>query len=101
MQKQKPRVSYSVALVLAFLEADNENRKLEDLALAHFGRLPKRLLLSVRTKSVKGIFSEITTIVFVIMIQHVFSSLTHSIVVNWGLSIHLFSFINEVGFSCQ
>ena len=30
----------------------NENRQLEDLPLADFGRLPERLLLSVRTKSI-------------------------------------------------
>ena len=43
---------YSVALVLAFLSAENENRQLEDLRLGDFGRLPERLLLSVRTKSI-------------------------------------------------
>ena len=31
---------YSLALVLAFLAAENENRQLEDLPLADFGRLP-------------------------------------------------------------
>ena len=36
---------YSVALMLAFLSAENENRQLEDLPLADFGRLPERLLL--------------------------------------------------------
>ena len=41
-----------MALVLAFLTAENENRQLEDLPLADFGRLPERLLLSVRTKSI-------------------------------------------------
>ena len=30
---------YSIALVLAFLAAENENRQLEDLPLADFGRL--------------------------------------------------------------
>ena len=38
--------------MLAFLSAENENRQLEDLQLADFGRLPERLLLSVRTKSI-------------------------------------------------
>ena len=41
-----------MALVLAFFLAENENRKLEDLPLADFGRLTERLLLSVRTKSI-------------------------------------------------
>ena len=31
---------YSMALVSAFLAAENENRQLEDLPLADFGRLP-------------------------------------------------------------
>ena len=39
-----------MALVLAFLSGENENRHLEDLPLADFGRLPERLLLSVRDK---------------------------------------------------
>ena len=48
----------------------------------------------------------ITTIfVFVITIQHIFPSQelvpTHSMIVIWGLLIHLFSYINEVGFSSQ
>ena len=50
--KEQPKVTYSVALVLAFLSAENENRQLEDLSLADFGCLPERLLLSVRTKSI-------------------------------------------------
>ena len=54
--KEKPKVTYSVALVLAFLSAENENRQLEDLSLADFGRLPERLLLSVRTKSINENF---------------------------------------------
>ena len=41
-----------MALVLAFLSAKNENRQLEDLSLADFGRLPERIFLSVRTKSI-------------------------------------------------
>ena len=54
--KRKPKVAYSVALVLAFLLAENENRQLEDLPLADFGRLPERLLLSVRTKAINENF---------------------------------------------
>ena len=38
---------------MAFLAAENENRQLEDLEdLADFGRLPERLLLSVKKKSI-------------------------------------------------
>ena len=53
---KKPKVTYSVALVLAFLSAENENRPLEDLPLADLGRLPERLLLSARTKSINENF---------------------------------------------
>ena len=56
MLKEKPKVTYLVALVLSFLSAENENRQLEDLSLADFGRLLERLLLSVRTKSINENF---------------------------------------------
>ena len=86
-----------MALILAFLAADNENRQLEDSPLADFGRSPERLLLAVRTKSINEsfVFIEITTIVvFVIMIQRIFPPYelapTHSTIVIWRLSIHLF-----------
>ena len=52
--KEKPKVLYSVASELAFLSA--ENRQLEDLPLADFGRLPERLLLSARKKSIHQSF---------------------------------------------
>ena len=45
--KEKPKIAYSVALVLTFLSSVEENRQLEDLPLADFGRLPERLLPSV------------------------------------------------------
>ena len=54
--KEKPKVAYSVALVLAFLSAENENQQLVDLPLTDLGHLPERLLLSVRTKSINGNF---------------------------------------------
>ena len=43
--KEKPKVTYSEALVLAFLSAENEIRQLEDLPLTDFGLLSERLLL--------------------------------------------------------
>ena len=49
-------VTYSVALVLAVFSAEKENRQLEDFSLANFGRLPERLPLSVRTKSINENF---------------------------------------------
>ena len=56
MLREKPKFTYSVALVLASLSAENENRQLKDLPLTDFGRLPERLLLSVRTKSINENF---------------------------------------------
>ena len=53
IQKEKPKVT---ALVLAFLAAENENRQLEDLPLAYFSRLPERLFLSIRKKSINENF---------------------------------------------
>ena len=54
--KEKPKVMYSVASVLAFLSAENENRQLENLPQADFSRLPERLLLSVGTMSINENF---------------------------------------------
>ena len=51
-KRNKPKVTYSVALIVVFLEAENENRQLEGLPQADFGRVPERFLLSVRTKSI-------------------------------------------------
>ena len=48
----KPKVTY----LMAFLAAENENRQLEDFPKADFGRLPHRLPLSVRTKSLNENF---------------------------------------------
>ena len=56
MRKEKPKVTYSVALVMAFLAAEIENRQPEDLPQAYFGRVPERFLLSVRTKSINENF---------------------------------------------
>ena len=45
---------YSVALVMAFLTAENEKRQLEDLPQADSGHAPERFLLSVKTKSINN-----------------------------------------------
>ena len=50
IRKEKPKVTYTVALVMAFLAAENENRLLESLLQADFGLTSERFLLSVRTK---------------------------------------------------
>ena len=50
--EEKPKVAYSVALVMAFLAAPNKNRQPVDLQQVDFGLIPERFLLSVRTKSI-------------------------------------------------
>ena len=52
IQKEKAKVTYSVALVMAFLATESNNRQLEDLLQADFGCVPERFLLSVWTKSI-------------------------------------------------
>ena len=47
--KRKTKSYVTVALVMAFLAAENENRLLEDLLQADFGLTSERFLLSVRT----------------------------------------------------
>ena len=51
MLREKPKV-----FVLAFLSAEDENRQLENLPLADFGRLPEKLLLSLKIKSINENF---------------------------------------------
>ena len=64
VRKQKPKVTKSVTLVMAFPTAENENRELEDLPQADFGRVSERFLLSVRTKSMtENFYIKITPIV--------------------------------------
>ena len=46
--KEKPKVTYSVALVMVLLAAESENRQLEDLPQLDFGCVPERFLLSVK-----------------------------------------------------
>ena len=65
LRKEKPKVTYSVALVKSFFTAENEKRQLKDLPRADFVRLPERFLLLVRTKSItKNLHVKITSFVF-------------------------------------
>ena len=52
MQREKPKVTYPVALVMAFLVAENDYQLPEDLPQANVGLVPERFLLLVRTKSI-------------------------------------------------
>ena len=52
IRREKPKVTHSVTLVMAFFEAGSENRQLEDLPQADVDRWPERFLLSVRTNAI-------------------------------------------------
>ena len=75
-------------------------------ATDRFGRLPERLLLSVRTKSINENYVnwKLRPLLF---LQSWFNTFFHlksqhqRTLVTWGLSTHLFSFTNEVNFSSQ
>ena len=103
-EKKKPKATYSVALVMAFLAAENENRQLEDLPQADFGRVPERFLLTVRSNSITENFAywKLGPLFVFEVIQRMFSSwVRQRAIFIWGLSILLFLFINKVEFYCQ
>ena len=52
MWKEKLKVTYSEVYVMAFIVAENKDRKLEGLLQADCGCVPERFLLSARTKSI-------------------------------------------------
>ena len=69
VRKEKPKVTKSVTLVMAFPTAENENRELEDLPQADFGRISERFLLSVRTKSMtENFYTKIVCPLFVFVV---------------------------------
>ena len=74
VRKEKRKVTKSVALLMAFPAAENENRELEDLPLPDFGRVPERFPLLVRTKSMtENLFIQINPIVcFCSFSTHIF-----------------------------
>ena len=91
-EKKKPKATYSVALVMAFLAAENENRQLEDLPQADFGRVPERFLLTVRSNSITDNFAywKLGPLFVFEVIQRMFSSwVRQRAIFIWGLSILL------------
>ena len=54
--KTKLKFTYSVALVKAFLMAENESRQLKDLPQADFRGVPERFPLSLRTNAITDNF---------------------------------------------
>ena len=105
-QKNRKLRIPAVALVMAFLAAENVNRQLENMLQAAFGCLPERFL-SVRTKSITETFEcwKLGPLFVFVVIQSMFPSWaltpTHFTIFIRGLSILLFSFTNNVDFSCQ
>ena len=100
IRKEKPKVTNLVTLVRAFLAAENENRRLEDLPQADFGRGPKRFLLSVRTRSITEnfVYWKLGPLFVFVMINACFHpELANALYFSYsGLSILLFSYINKV-----
>ena len=100
IRKEKPKVTNLVTLVRAFLAAENENRRLEDLPQADFGRGPKRFLLSVRTRSITEnfVYWKLGPLfVFVVINACFHPELANALYFSYsGLSILLFSYINKV-----
>ena len=98
-EKEKTKIMYSVALVMAFLSAENENQQLTDLPQAwkissdgsyqcnHWEFCIMQIGLIV-------CFCSDSTYVFIV------SALTHFTIL-YGVSILTFIFIDMVDFSCQ
>ena len=90
---------------MAFLAAENENRQLEDLPQAEFGRVLERFLFPVSTDLILENFESLTLrSLFFFLCFNAFSQLSLNADVFFctrGLSILLFSFIDKLDFSCQ
>ena len=103
--KIKLKVTYSVALVMAFLMAENKIRELKDLPQADFRGVPERFLLSLRTNAITDnfVYWKLGLLLGFIVIQGMFSSWVHTYLRSFirRLSILLFSFFNKVDFSCH
>ena len=54
--KRKTEICVLSGFGVSISLSENESRQLKDLLLADFGRLPERLLLSVRTNSISENF---------------------------------------------
>ena len=104
MRKEKTESHVFSGFGMAFLAAENENRQLEDLPQADFGRVPERFLLTVRSNSITDNFAywKLGPLFVFEVIQRMFSSwVRQRAIFIWGLSILLFLFINKVDFFCQ
>ena len=100
--KRKPKITYSVALIMAYLAAENENRQLEDLLQSAFGSLKISSVCKDQVKNWEFYILKIRPIVrFCSDSKHVFilSAPTHFTIFIWGLSILRFSAIDKVNFA--
>ena len=97
---ERPKVVYPVALVMAFLAAENENWQLEYLPQADFSRVLKRFHLLIRTKSITKNFLnwKLGPLFVFVVFQRIFFILRLSADALYdfirGLSILSFSFVN-------
>ena len=88
---------------MAFLAPKDENRQLEDLPQANFGRVPERFLLPVRTNSLTEnfVYWKLRPLFGFVLFQRIFHLPMLFTIFIQGLAILLFSFINKDNFSCQ
>ena len=107
IRKEKPNVTNSMALVMHFSRLITKIDNWEICLKRIFAGYLKRFLASVRTKSITGEFCilKIRPMVrFCLVSTHVLSwalAPTYLPIFIRGFSIPLFSFINEVDFSCK
>ena len=94
---------YLVALVTAFRAAESENRRLENLPQAHLAVTWKISSVGKDNVDEREYCALKVTSIIVIMIQRIFPSRAFSVnpLCEGELSISLFLFVNEVGFSFQ
>ena len=82
---------------MAFLAPKDENRQLEDLPQANFGRVPERFLLSVRTNLLTEnfVYRKLRPLFGFVLFQRIFYLPMLFTIFIQGLAFLLFSFIKK------
>ena len=82
---------------MAFLAPKDENRQLEDLPQANFGRVPERFLLSVRTNLLTEnfVYWKLRPLFGFVLFQRIFYLPMLFTIFIQGLAFLLFSFIKK------
>ena len=75
IRKERPKFTYSVALVIVSLAAESENRQMEDFPQAYFGCVSESFLQSVGKKSIsncKFCYWKLRALLVFVVIQRIF-----------------------------